>query len=772
MRTRSLGAAGTARKLGRSKRRVFAEAAVAAAVAVLVLPALAGADSTTDMTFHGGPIMPTSTTYAIFWLPAGVHYEPPSGSAATDAANDANYMNLITRYFQDVGGSDIYNTTTQYPGSNGAIANNSTFGGSVVRTTAYPSAGTTADPLTNAELAAEVEAARVAQGWPTGLNAGYFIFTGYTIQSCFNASSCSTANYCAYHTTYNTGGQPVIWANMPDARSLNDPGGSVCDSFSPNGDAYADVVVNVTSHEHLEMVTDPQLNAWYDNVDGLAGENADKCAYTYGVVNDVDANIYMNGNPYRLQREWSNEVSDGVTAFSGCVMSRCGTSICSPVLSFTNTATPTTIAGNPSDSVDVDLVVNDPHDAEPARDVTITTTLPSGLTRTGGAQLAINVGDVGVHDTDSFTTVVSPSSALLDGTVLTISSTTAYENSINQAQPSITRTSTVTVSNAQPTLNLPGAQTADYHDPLTFGISASDVNAGDTIVLAASGLPAGLTFTDNGNRTGTVSGTLQAVPGVYTATFSASDGHHTTLVTGTVQITVTKEETTLTYTGPTLLAQNMSNTLTALLTEDDPTPVGGRTVSITVGTGGSSQTCSGVTNGSGVASCTINPLTVPQGPQPIAASFAGDTFYEPSSASAQAIVFEYLDRGSFVLGDATVAAATPTTTVTWWSSKWDSLNSLSGGAAPSSFKGFTPTLSSTPPTCGGTWTQGPGSSADPPAVSALPAYMATVVSSSITPAGSGVAGNIVKIVIVKTDPGYGPSAGKSGTGKIVATLCG
>ncbi|MGI8550416.1 MAG: hypothetical protein ACR2PL_06400 [Dehalococcoidia bacterium] len=31
---------------------------------------------TANMTYHDGPVMPTSTTYAIFWLPAGVHFEP------------------------------------------------------------------------------------------------------------------------------------------------------------------------------------------------------------------------------------------------------------------------------------------------------------------------------------------------------------------------------------------------------------------------------------------------------------------------------------------------------------------------------------------------------------------------------------------------------------------------------------------------------------------------------------------------------------------------
>ena len=87
-------------------------------------------------------------------------------------------------------------------------------------------------------------------------------------------------------------------------------------------------------------------------------------------------------------------------------------------------------------------------------------------------------------------------------------------------------------------LTVPGAQSVPSGDPLTFGISAADPDPGDAIALSASGLPKGLTFKNNGNRTGTVSGKTTAAPGVYTATFSATDGKHPA-VTRTVKITVT-----------------------------------------------------------------------------------------------------------------------------------------------------------------------------------------------------------------------------------------
>ena len=78
------------------------------------------------------------------------------------------------------------------------------------------------------------------------------------------------------------------------------------------------------------------------------------------------------------------------------------------------------------------------------------------------------------------------------------------------------------VINSSPVLTVPGPQTVDFHDSLTFNVSATDADAGDTLSFSATGLPAGLTLTDHGNRTATVSGTVTDTPGVYTATITVT----------------------------------------------------------------------------------------------------------------------------------------------------------------------------------------------------------------------------------------------------------
>ena len=50
--------------------------------------------------------------------------------------------------------------------------------------------------------------------------------------------------------------------------------------------------------------------------------------------------------------------------------------------------------------------------------------------------------------------------------------------------------------------------------------------------------------------------------------------------------------------------------------------------------------------------------------------------------------------------------------------------------------------------------------------------MGVVVTSSVSKSGSQVAGDIVRIVVVRTDAGYAPKPGHPGTGTVVATYCG
>jgi hypothetical protein len=137
-----------------------------------------------------------------------------------------------------------------------------------------------------------------------------------------------------------------------------------------------------------------------------------------------------------------------------------------------------------------------------------------------------------------------------------------------------------------------------------------------------------------------------------------------------------------------------------------------------------------------------------------------------ADATTTILIFGTAAGGTFVIGNGDSAVGHD---VTFWSSQWWKENTLTGGSAPAQFKGFAGTPD-TLPACGTTWSSRPGNST-PPAVGPLPAFMAVIVSSSVTKSGSTISGDVLHEVVVQTDAGYAPSPGHPGTGTVVATIC-
>ena len=94
---------------------------------------------------------------------------------------------------------------------------------------------------------------------------------------------------------------------------------------------------------------------------------------------------------------------------------------------------------------------------------------------------------------------------------------------------------------------------------------------------------------------------------------------------------------------------------------------------------------------------------------------------------------------------------------------------LERGSAPAGFKGFASNAPNNPLDCGDLWTGRPGNSSGPPAT--VPQYMAVIGSSSIAQSGSTISGNAPTVLVVKTNPGYGPNPGHPGTGTVVGIVC-
>lgn len=290
--------------------------------------------------------------------------------------------------------------------------------------------------------------------------------------------------------------------------------------------------------------------------------------------------------------------------------------------------------------------------------------------------------------------------------------------------------------------------------------------SGKTITFT---LGSGPTCSGATDATGTASCSLTPSQSAGSYTLAASFGGDSSFSPSSAMMpfTVTKEETVtkFTLTSPTMAANGSSTTFSATLKEDGTAPIGGRTLTFTLGSGAGAQSCSGATDGTGTASCAIA-VNQPSGPNTVKAAFAGDAFYQPSSDMETVTVFAVLaGGGSFVIGNMNATAGSA---VTFWGAQWAKANSLSGGPAPDAFKGFAAGASTNPPACGGSWMSAPGDSSNPPA--GVPAYMAVLASSSAVKSGASIAGNIAGIVVIKTDPGYAPNPGHAGTGTVVAVL--
>jgi hypothetical protein len=144
------------------------------------------------------------------------------------------------------------------------------------------------------------------------------------------------------------------------------------------------------------------------------------------------------------------------------------------------------------------------------------------------------------------------------------------------------------------------------------------------------------------------------------ATFVAAAGHGPSNVS--VAFAVSAEETSLTYTGPHVLANGQPATLSGKLAEDGTAPIVGRTVTFALGGAATVQSCSAATDAGGVATCTIPSVVQPGTSAPVQAVFAGDTFYRPASASGMALLQHMTGRAfGLSLNGLLLIPATPDT---------------------------------------------------------------------------------------------------------------
>jgi hypothetical protein len=338
------GNAAVGARRGRGRRLILT--LTAAALAMLLLVSVAGAKtarassfpppgppdiSTQNCTncvpplvYGGGPVLGTAgpvTITPIFWIPPGYNMPSPT------------YQSLIDQFLSDVSAASTANTnvfsaTTEYSqtlnGQPTTIGGQINYNGDQTDTDPYPAGGCPTTTgfticLTDAQMKTELMSYLAANNLPEDMSHIYALMFPAQVENAFSSTDSYPANYCAYHNYIQNGTNTILWMNEPAPILGGCSGGQ-----SPNNDPVADAEISILSHEIIESMTDPLVNAWLDS---KGNEIGDECAWTFGPPlgstdtnnpNTTQYNQVINGDDYYIQTMFSNADFAAGPGF-GCV---------------------------------------------------------------------------------------------------------------------------------------------------------------------------------------------------------------------------------------------------------------------------------------------------------------------------------------------------------------------------------------------------------------------------------------------------------------------
>ena len=266
----------------------------------------------------GRPLSSTSSVLSIRPVPALGFFpadleDTSNGPTVATAQSPGLYVNCLpacwgtpSSFLNDLSKSDFIHIVDGYTGMFGP--NRYTVGPGALLTGSLPKT------LFDADILAIVHAGASAIGG-TGYRHVYHVFLPQGTDVCFTGTSMcyspddtSTFFFCAYHASADFSDIGHVLLTVEPYQNVN--GCSVAQP-SPNG-ALVDSTANVISHELIETITDPDGNAWWNNVSlplfgAEIGDECENATFGYGSVS-------INRKSYEIQPEYSN-------LFHGCVFS-------------------------------------------------------------------------------------------------------------------------------------------------------------------------------------------------------------------------------------------------------------------------------------------------------------------------------------------------------------------------------------------------------------------------------------------------------------------
>jgi hypothetical protein len=230
---------------------------------------------TAQLTFHGGKVLGAVQVVPIYW---GASWAAGNGAQLATQL-DAFFDFLLTSSFMDLLAE--YNTPT------------TTIGQGSRPSSVKVSGSEPGDPTGTGRQVTDIQIQQALQGWiadgtipGTTANTLYFVYLPPDCVSILGADqSCQV--FCGYHNHIK---KTVFYAVEPYITCLGCSFGTILDSLT-----------KVSSHELAEAVTDPALDAWFD--DGSGDEIGDICN---------TSTTHLGG--YLVQNQWSNAQSACVIA--------------------------------------------------------------------------------------------------------------------------------------------------------------------------------------------------------------------------------------------------------------------------------------------------------------------------------------------------------------------------------------------------------------------------------------------------------------------------
>lgn len=241
------------------------------------------------ITYHGGPVMlGTSNVYFIWY---GNWSKPDSPGA----------QSVLTDLVRNIGPSDYFAiNTTYYDSSNTPVSTRLNYSGDRYDRYSLGSRLSTSG-------AAIIVANKIRAGeLPEDPNAIFIVATSDDV-----SLPGFKTQFCGFHSSFTLGSShPAMkYVFAGDAGGFS--GCDVSGGVSPNGYPHADATANLVAHELEETLTDPQITAWYEDVDGDYEENADKCAWNFGQTqvapNGALYNMVLGQRAYLIQQNWVND---------------------------------------------------------------------------------------------------------------------------------------------------------------------------------------------------------------------------------------------------------------------------------------------------------------------------------------------------------------------------------------------------------------------------------------------------------------------------------